>query len=165
MRRLLRYFKIYQSQYQNQRKGNNMSLEQFIREKAWGIHQKKLDNVRSNFELMLPESQDYTPRLRSADFKNYADAHGSNILTDMFGEDFKDVFANPKRVAQDFVQILILAYGIDVKSCMFNPESLQKSDLNKIKKKIMEKMESAIPDDEPETSITIKGKGITIDGE
>jgi hypothetical protein len=27
----------------------------------------------------------------------------------------------------------------------------------------MEQMESAIPDDEPETSITIKGKGITID--
>ena len=141
-----------------------MSLEQFIREKAWGMHQKKLDSVRSNFELMLPESQDYTPRLRPADFKNYADAHGSNILTDMFGLDFKDVYLNPKRVAQDFVQILILAYDINTESSLFNPELLQKSDLTKTQKKIMEQMESAIPDDEPETSITIKGKGITIDG-
>ena len=143
-----------------------MKLEQFINEKSWGIHQKKLDTVRSNFELMLPESRAHenASSIVPEDFKDYADAHGSNILTDMFGLDFKDVYASPKRVALDFVQILILAYDIDVKSSLFNPESLQKSDLNKIQKKIMEQMESAIPDDKPETSITIKGKGITIDG-
>lgn len=138
-----------------------MKLEQFIKEKAWGIHRKKLDAVCSNFELMLPKNIPLHPEY----FRNHADAHGSNILTDMFGVDFdNEGFANPKRVAQAFVQILILAYGIDVKSSLFNPESLQESNLTKIKKKIMEQMESAIPDDEPETSITIKGKGIIIDG-
>lgn len=139
-----------------------MSLEQFIREKAWGKYQEKLDSVRSNFELMLP----IRSYLHPEDFRSHAGAHGSNILTDMFGVDFhNEGFANEKKVAQAFVQILTLAYGIDVESSLFNPESLQKSDLNRIKKKIMEQMESAIPDDEPETSITIKGKGITIDGQ
>ena len=137
-----------------------MKLEQFINEKSLRIHQKKLDTVRSNFELMLPKN------LRPEYFRSHADAHGSNILTDMFGGDFNNEgFANPKRVAQDFVQILILAYDINTESSLFNPKLLQKSDRNKIQKKIMEQMESAIPDDEPETSITIKGKGITIDGE
>lgn len=137
-----------------------MSLEQFIKEKAWRKHQKKLDSVRSNFELMLPIRSYLHPK----DFRSHADAHGSNILTDMFGVDFhNEGFANETKVAQAFVQILTLAYGIDVESSLFNPESLQKSDLTKIKKKIMEQMESAIPDDEPETSITIKGKGIQID--
>lgn len=135
-----------------------MSLEQFIKEKAWGIHRKKLDAVCSNFELMLPAN------LQPEYFRNHADAHGSNILTDMFGEDFNtDGFANPKRVARAFVQILILAYEIDVKSSLFNPWVFQESDLTKIKKKIMEQMESAIPDNEQETSITIKGRGIQID--
>ena len=147
-----------------------MSLEEFIREKAHKTHQKKLDTVCSNFERMIPESRAYhtamSRPIEAQDFNDYADAHGSNILTDMFGVDFhNEGFANEKKVAQAFVQILTLAYGIDVESSLFNPESLQKSDLTKIKNKIMEQMESAIPDDEPETSITIKGKGITIDGQ
>jgi hypothetical protein len=142
-----------------------MSLEQFIREKAWRKYQKKLHSVRSNFELMLPKTA-WKEHIHPEDFRNHADAHGSNILTDMFGVEFNTPdFANEKRVAQAFVQILILAYDINVESSLFNPEVFQKSDLNRIKKKIMEQMESAIPDDEPETSITIKGKGITIDGQ
>lgn len=145
-----------------------MSLEQFIKEKAWGTYRKKLHSVCSNFELMLPGITSgpvlHARSLDSVGFRNHADAHGSNILTDMFGVDFHtDGFANPKRVAQTFVQILIIAYGIDVNSSLFDPDSLQKSELDRIKKKIMEQMESAIPDDEPETSITIKGKGIKID--
>lgn len=145
-----------------------MELEQFIREKAWKIHTKKLDSVRSKFEQMLPESRAHQnakerPIYRK-DFRDHADAHGSNILTDMFGLDFNDEgFSNPKSVAKQFVQILILAYGIDTKSSLFDPEYTQNRDLANIKKKIMEQMESAIPDDEPETSITIKGKGIKVD--
>lgn len=145
-----------------------MSLEQFIKDKAHKTHQKKLDTVCSNFELMLPESRAYhtamSKPIEAQDFNDYADAHGSNILTDMFGLDFKWTHSNQKQVVSAFVQILMLAYNIDVKSSLFNPEALRKSDLDEIGKKIMEQMESAIPDDEPETSITIKGKGITIDG-
>ena len=146
-----------------------MSLEEFIREKAHKTHQKKLDTVCSNFERMIHESRAYhtamSRPIEAQDFNDYADAHGSNILTDMFGLDFKWTHSNQKQVVSAFVQILMLAYNIDVKSSLFNPEALRKSDLDEIGKKIMEQMESAIPDDEPETSITIKGKGITIDGQ
>lgn len=146
-----------------------MSLEQFIKDKAHKTHQKKLDTVCSNFERMIPESRAYhtamSRPIEAQDFNDYADAHGSNILTDMFGLDFKWTHSNQKQVVSAFVQILMLAYNIDVKSSLFNPEALRKSDLDEIGKKIMEQMESAIPDDEPETSITIKGKGITIDGQ
>jgi len=144
-----------------------MSLEQFIKDKTWAQHQKKLSSVRSNFELMIPDSRAYHTAMSrpidAQDFKNYADANGSNILTDMFGLDFKWTHSSQQKVVCAFVQILMLAYNIDVKSSLFNPEALRKSDLDEIGKKIMEQMESAIPDDEPETSITIKGRGIQID--
>ena len=143
-----------------------MELEEFIKQKAWGIHRKKLDSVCSNFELMLPSNKGWDGRVfNSEDLKEHADSHGSNILTDTFGLDFcqGQGFSKPKDLARVFVDILILAYGIDVKSSLFSPEYTRKCDLADIKEKIMNQMQSAIPDDEPETSITIKGKGIKVD--
>lgn len=137
-----------------------MSLEQFIKEKAAKSLRNKLTNIAHEFNNLIPnlESTAHAP-----DYRAQAESHGSNILTDCFGVDFPDwvSHSSAKSVAGEYVQLLMLAFDIHVDS--ESVSRLRKSKLSHITDNIMEKMEAAMTNEEPETSITIKGRGIKID--
>lgn len=144
-----------------------MSLEQFIQNKAQEKLRNKLQHIAHEFKNLIPDSEGFN--LTPSVYRSHAETNGSNILTDCFGVDFPEWVSHPstKSIVREYVELLILAFGLDGDGRPINPESvsqLRKSKLSHITDSIMENMESAMKEEEPETSITIKGKGITIDG-
>jgi len=146
-----------------------MSLEQFIQDKAQKTLRNKLSNVAHEFNNLIPNMNKYLS-LNAKAYRDHAEANGSNLLTDCFGVDFPDWVnhSNVKSIVKEYVELLILAFGIDGDAFPVDKKSvaqLREKKLAHIKSHIMAKMESAMKEEEPETSITIKGKGITIDGQ
>lgn len=137
-------------------------LEEYIKNKAHKKLTRKLANIADSFSELVPHC---TVR-ESSSYNDHADAHGSNILTDCFGQDFPDYVSHrsPYEAAKEYVPLLMLAFDLCPHNMKERLEDLKARKMQTISQQIMEQMESAVQD-EPETSVTIKGKGIKIEGE
>lgn len=138
-------------------------LEKYIKSKAHEKLTRKLANIADSFSELVPHC---TVR-SSSSYDDHAHAHGSNILTDCFGKDFPDNVSHrsPYEAAKEYVPLLMLAFELCPHNMKERLQDLKVRKMKTISLQIMEQMESAVQDDEPETSVTIKGKGIKIEGE
>lgn len=140
-----------------------MNLQEFIINKAEATLRNKLRNVAKEFRNLIPDMDGGEKDLDAESYRYHAEANGSSILTTCFGEDFPDVnHWSSESVARSYVELLILAFDLHVTPD--SVEQVRKGVLSTITNNIMEKMESCMKDEqEPETSVTIKGKGIKVD--
>ena len=138
-------------------------LQEFITNKAEETLRDKLWNVAKEFRILVPDTDGGERELSAEYYRSHARANGSSILTTCFGEDFPDglIHYNAESVARSYVELLILAFDLYVTPD--SVEEVRKRQLSIITNNIMEKMESYMKDQqEPETSVTIKGKGIKV---
>ena len=138
-------------------------LEEYIKDKARKRLAEKLANIAGSFSELVPHCSTVS---ESSSYEDHAHSHGSNILTDCFGQDFPVGVSHrsPYEAAKEYFQLLMLAFELCPYNMKDRLEDLKESKLKTISRQIMEQMESAVQDDEPETSVTIKGKGIKIEG-
>jgi hypothetical protein len=137
-------------------------LEEYIKNKAHEKLNEKLANIAHSFSELVPGCE----VKRSSSYNDHADAHGSNILTDCFGRDFPEYVrhSNAYDAAKEYVQLLMLAFELCGYRMSDHLVDLKASQIKTISQQIMEQMESAVQENELETSVTIKGKGIKIEG-
>lgn len=141
-------------------------LEEYIKDKARKRLAEKLANIAGSFSELVPHCTVRESVRESSSYDDHAHAHGSNILTDCFGHDFPIGVSHrsPFEAAKEYVPLLMLAFELCPYNMKDRLEDLKESKLKTISRQIMEQMESAVQD-EPETSVTIKGRGIKIEGE